>query len=197
MTAGRVPDAGEFPRLLRRAKRGDETAWTTLYEWLAPQVIGFLRSTRLRDPEDVLGDVFLEVARRVETFKGDAIGFRAWVFTIARAKRVDDIRRRTIRPEDRLDTGEHAVLPARDDVEWEVLASLATSEIETLLSVLTTAQAEVVALKALAGLTAREIGEVTDRSTGAVEQLYHRAIARLHATVTSRKETSMTNDPPT
>lgn len=197
MTAGRVPDAGEFPRLLRRAKRGDETAWTTLYEWLAPQVIGFLRSTRLRDPEDVLGDVFLEVARRVETFKGDAIGFRAWVFTIARAKRVDDIRRRTIRPEDRLDTGEHAVLPARDDVEWEVLASLATSEIETLLSVLTTAQAEVVALKALAGLTAREIGEVTDRSTGAVEQLYHRAIARLHATVTSRKETSMTNDPST
>jgi RNA polymerase sigma-70 factor (ECF subfamily) len=46
------------------------------------------------DAEDVLGEVCLEVARRIGDFRGDSRGFRAWVFTIARSRRVDETRRR-------------------------------------------------------------------------------------------------------
>jgi RNA polymerase sigma factor (sigma-70 family) len=167
--------ADEFRAHLRAARAGDERAWESLYKWLAPQVLGFLRASRVRDPEDVLGDVFLEVARRIGDFRGEARGFRAWVFTIARARRVDDIRRRTRRREDPLDTEVQEVLRSSSDVEGEALARITFDDLVDLLDQLTDDQSEVLILRAIGGWTARELGEITGRTTGSVEQLQHRA----------------------
>lgn len=182
-----------FPALLDAARRGDERAWDHLYKWLAPQILGFLRSARITDAEDVLGEVFLEVAKRVDDFEGDHRGFRAWVFTIARARRVDEIRRRVRRREERFDTGEQAAVPAPIDVEAEALASVELDEMLGLLELLTDDQAEVFVLRALGGWTSREIAEITDRTTGSVEQLQHRATQSLRAILT-RKETAAYSD---
>lgn len=172
-TVGMTEDA--FRRNLRAARAGDERAWRALYTWLAPQVSGFLRSARLPDAEDVLGDVFLEVARRVGDFTGDARGFRAWVFTIARARRVDTIRRRVRRPEDPAGLLDSQPTAAKVDVEGEALAIIELDRLVALIEQLTDDQAEVLVLRALGDWTSREIGEITGRSTGAVEQLQHRA----------------------
>jgi RNA polymerase sigma-70 factor (ECF subfamily) len=169
----------DFRAHLRAARAGDEPAWWALYHWLAPQVLGFLRVSRVPDPEDVLGDVFLEVARRIDRFRGDARGFRAWVFTIARARRVDEIRRRARRREDPLDTGIHELLPSPHDVETEALAMVGLDELIGLLDQLTDDQSEVLVLRAIGGWTAREVGDITGRTTGSVEQLQHRATRAL------------------
>jgi RNA polymerase sigma factor (sigma-70 family) len=169
----------EFSLHLRAARAGDETAWRALYDWLAPQILGFLRSSGLPDPEDVLGDVFLDLARGVKDFNGNAKGFRALVFTIARARRVDEIRRLSRRSEESLDRVIHELAPAMVDVEHEALAMLALDDLLGVLGELTDDQAEVLILRALGGWTSREIGEITGRSTGAVEQLQHRATEAL------------------
>ena len=169
----------EFSLHLRAARSGDETAWRSLYDWLAPQILGFLRASGLPDPEDVLGDVFLDVARGVGDFKGNAKGFRAWAFTIARARRVDEIRRRSRRSEEPLERVVLEMAPARSDVEHEALAMVALGELLEVLGNLTDDQAEVLVLRALGGWTSREIGEITGRSTGSVEQLQHRATEAL------------------
>jgi RNA polymerase sigma-70 factor (ECF subfamily) len=169
----------DFAAHLRAAKRGDDAAWRALYDWLAPQILGFFRAGHLSDPEDVLGDVFLEVARRIDDFRGDARGFRAWVFTIARARRVDEIRRRTRRVEEPLDLAIHELAVDRINVEHEALAMVALEELLDLVDQLTDDQAEVVILRALGDWTAREIGEITGRSTGSVEQLQHRGAETL------------------
>ncbi len=169
-----MPD-DDFRGHLRAARAGDERAWDVLYRWLAPQILGFLRASRMPDAEDVLGQVFLEVARRIGDFKGDARGFRAWVFTIARARRVDEIRRRTRRREDPLDPGTHELIPSRVDVEGEALAMVGLDDLVGLLDQLTDDQSEVLILRAIGGWTSREVGEITGRTTGSVEQLQHRA----------------------
>jgi RNA polymerase sigma-70 factor (ECF subfamily) len=178
MTPG-PPPPEDFEPLLKRARRGDDEVWAILYRWLAPQVLGFMRATGMRDPEDLLGQVFLDVARRIRRFRGDVNGFRAWVFTIARAKRVDEIRRRTGRREDRFDTDEHSAVPAPINVESEALQTLVIEDLLSRLRVLTDAQAEVLVLRAIVGLSAREVADLTGRSTGAVEQLQHRASVTL------------------
>ncbi len=179
MTATPAMTDAAFRVCLRAARSGDEAAWATLYGWLAPQVLGFLRSARVPDPEDVLGEVFLEVACHIDRFKGDARGFRAWVFTMARGRRVDAIRHRARRPEEPLDGPTLEIFTSADDVEGEALAIVGLDELLTVLDHLTDAQSEVLVLRALGGWTAREVGEITGRSTGSVEQLQHRALAAL------------------
>jgi RNA polymerase sigma-70 factor (ECF subfamily) len=175
-----LPDR-EFAAYLRAARAGDEAAWRALYDWLAPQILGFLRASHLADPEDVLGDVFLDVARRVDGFKGDARGFRAWAFTVARARRVDEIRRRVRRVEDPIDTAVHEMTVDRANVEQEALAMVGLEELLGLVGQLTDDQGEVIILRALGGWSAREIGEITGRTIGSVEQLQHRGIEALRS----------------
>ena len=69
------------------------------YRRLAPAVLGYLRARRVPDAEDVVGDVFLQVARDLPRFKGDSDeDLRRWVMTIAHNRMADAARRRSRRP---------------------------------------------------------------------------------------------------
>src|SRR3954447_14809998 len=75
-----------FTTLLEAARQGSEAAWQDLYDGLAPVVLGYLRANNAPDPEDVLSEVFLQVARAISRFEGDDQGSRACIFTIARPR---------------------------------------------------------------------------------------------------------------
>ena len=64
-----------------------------VYEDLAPAVLGFFRSHRMRDAEDLTGDVFLRVTKALAKFDGDDVALRRWVFTIAHHRLIDEYRR--------------------------------------------------------------------------------------------------------
>jgi RNA polymerase sigma-70 factor (ECF subfamily) len=191
MSAGH-PTERDFRALLRRARSGDESAWRALYEWLSPQLLGYLRAGRLSDADDVVGEVWLEVARRIGDFSGDASGFRSWVFTIARSRRVDEIRRRLRRRDEPLGPMAQGIVSPQD-VEREAITVIEVGDMLELFGMLTHEQSEVLALRVFAGLTSREIGEITGRSTGAVEQLQHRALSSLREHLGDRKETGGAN----
>ncbi|HEY3019439.1 MAG TPA: sigma factor, partial [Solirubrobacteraceae bacterium] len=87
-----------FDNVLQAARAGAEWAWERLYGALAPKVAGYLRANGAADPEDLTGEVFLQVVRGLERFSGDEHAFGAWVFTIAHRRLVDDLRRRSRRP---------------------------------------------------------------------------------------------------
>lgn len=70
-----------FTRVLERAREGDEIAWTALYDDLSGPLLGYLRGRGAPEPEDQLGETFLQVARDLPRFDGDETGFRSWVFT--------------------------------------------------------------------------------------------------------------------
>lgn len=151
-----------------------------VYRAYARGVLGYLRGQGVADPEDVLGEVFLNVARSLPHFSGDEEHLRRWVFTLAHHRIIDDRRRRARRP--RVVDGEVPELPAPPGPE------LADPELVAALGQLTDEQREVIPLRFIADLSIEEVASLTGRSSGAVRSLQHRAMAQLARTMRSADE---------
>lgn len=148
-----------------------------VYEELAPAVLGYLRGQNVPEPEDLLGEVFLQVARDLKGVRGDELAVRKWVFTLARNRVIDDARRRSRRPP--MTTGDIPDLPAREGdepMDPVLLSSLAR---------LTPDQREVVLLRFVADLPIEAVARITRRKVGAVKALQHRALTQLARAVSS------------
>lgn len=148
------------------------TGAADLYRQLAPAVLGYLRSQRAPDPEDLLGEVFLQVARDLPRFKGEPTALRGWVFAIARNRLLDARRRASRRPvvaTDEVPDVPEASGPA-EPFAPELLAALAQ---------LTPDQREVIGLRFVADLALEDVARITGRKVGAVKAMQHRALAQL------------------
>lgn len=141
------------------------------YRTLAPAVLAYLRSQRAREPEDLLGEVFLQVARDIRRFRGDDEGLRRWVFTIARHRLIDDRRRASVRPQvSGEDPPEQSIEVAFDGMDPDLTAALAQ---------LTPEQREVLVLRFVGDLPLADVARVTKRRVAAVKGLQHRALEAL------------------
>jgi RNA polymerase sigma factor (sigma-70 family) len=177
----RVMGAAEGAAVLEAAGRGEEWAWSVLYQDLAPRVRGLFRAHTVGHPEDLTGDVFLEVARRIGSFCGDLRGFQAWVFTIAHSRMVDEVRRSARRGE-QVSLEQAADLCSGTDVAGEVADRLWREEFfrsATASECLTEEQREVLMLRIVGGLSVADTGEVLGKSVTAVKALLHRAVRSL------------------
>ncbi len=174
-----VDDEVRFDDLLQLARTGDEVAWSRLYDALAPQILGYVRVRGAGDAEEVLGDVFLHVARGMAAFDGDGPKFRSWVFVIATSRVLDERRRRRRKPTDPLDAAAEERLCGPADVETEVEQAAAATEARSLLQALTDDQRQVVELRVFGGLTSQEVADAVGKPVGAVKALYHRGLGAL------------------
>lgn len=146
-----------------------------VYRELAPVVLGYLRAQGVPEPEDVLGEVFVQVARDLHRVKGDALAVRRWVFTVARHRVVDDARRRARRPKTAsAEVPDFAGDPVGEPFDATLIAAL---------GLLSRDQREVLVLRFVADLSLEAVARVTHRRVGAVKALQHRALAQLAETV--------------
>lgn len=143
-----------------------------LYAQLAPAVLGYLRAQRTPEPEDLLHDVFLQVARDLPGFTGDDTKLRSWVFSIAHNRVIDDRRRRAARPQksDRVAPDRGYLDRKLEPPEEELIAACAA---------LTADQREVVVLRFVGDLSLEEVSQLTGRRVTAVKRLQARGLARL------------------
>jgi RNA polymerase sigma factor (sigma-70 family) len=182
--------------VLRAARAGDEVAWARIYDSLAPALLGYLRGQGAPDPEDLLGEVMLQVVRRLDTFEGREAGFRSWVFTIAHNRLIDVRRSRSRRPEDLAPTDElEGDLPPVEN-EPEALTAIGTEQVVELLDRLTDDQREVLLLRLVGGLQLAEIAEATGRPRQAVKSLQKRGIEQLRRMVRSADAQGRSRRPP-
>ena len=174
-----------FPQVLRAAQAGGEWAWGRLYSDLAPTVLGYLRSRGAPDPEDLLGEVFLQVVRDVGAFSGDERDFRAWVLTVAHHRLLDDARYRGRRPVESV--AEEALLAAavRGDVEEEALLGLEMERLRRALEGLSADQQDVLMLRLFGELTIEEVARVVGKRPGAVKALQRRGLMALKRILSS------------
>lgn len=169
-----------FEHVLAAARTGEDWAWERIYRDLAPRVAGYLRGHGASDPEDLAGEVLLQVVRGLEGFDGDEDRFRAWVFTIAHRRLVDDVRRRARRPVvDLADDVLVAVAGSGGDVHEEAEAALDRERVVAAIGTLPPDQRAVLLLRILGDLTIEEIAHAVGKRPGAVKALQRRALRRL------------------
>jgi RNA polymerase sigma-70 factor (ECF subfamily) len=150
-----------------------------LYRELAPPVLGYLRASGAREPEDLTAEVFLGVVRDVHRFEGDESRFRSWVFVIAHHRLLDERRRLSRRPETLTASDETPEGRAGGDVEVEALENLGAEAARRFIERCAPDQREVLLLRILGALSFSEVAEVLGKTVGAVKALQHRGIAAI------------------
>jgi RNA polymerase sigma-70 factor (ECF subfamily) len=163
-----------------------------VYRDLSPAVLGYLRARGAREPEDLTGEVFLQLVRDLPRFKGGERDFRAWVFVIAHHRLVDEGRHRARRPVDL--TAEVPETGEPDDVETQVLHGAAEERVRRIIEQLAPDQRDVLLLRVLGELTVEEVATAIGKSAGAVKALQRRGLAAVtHAL--SREGVTLGADP--
>jgi RNA polymerase sigma factor (sigma-70 family) len=174
-----------FARKLAGARVGSEEAWTALYRDLAPPLLGYLRARGAPEPEDLLGEVFLQMVRDLPGFDGDERGFRAWAFAIAHHRLVDDHRRRGRRPVEPVPDRVLLARGALGDLEREALERVRAEEVRDALAKLSPDQQSVLMLRLLGDLTVAEVASVLGKRPSAVKALQRRGLANLRRAIST------------
>ncbi|HVF32369.1 MAG TPA: sigma-70 family RNA polymerase sigma factor [Acidimicrobiales bacterium] len=158
-----------------------------LYRQLAPAVLGYLRSQRVPDPEDCLGDVFLSVARDLGRFAGDDASLRRWVFSIAH-NRAMDAHRKASRHRSSTEAERSAPGSGRDGGAASGPSEALDPALVDALASLSPDQREVVVLRFVADLPLEAVARITGRRVGAVKALQHRGLENLRRAVSSEAD---------
>jgi RNA polymerase sigma-70 factor (ECF subfamily) len=166
---------------LVRARAGDEAGFLVLWDALQPRLLRYLQVISCADVDDVAAETWLQVVRDLPKFKKDnADEFRAWLFTIARHRAIDAARsRRRHRDKMLADTLVPPSATLGNPVEDEVLQQLSTRQAIALVAGLSKDQAEVVALRVIAGLDTEAVARLLRKSPGAVRVALHRGLRAL------------------
>jgi RNA polymerase sigma factor (sigma-70 family) len=168
-----------FVGVLEAARVGAEWAWRVLYADTAPDLLRYARASRVPDPEDVVGETFLRAVRGVGSFEGDERGFRAWLFTLARNRILDERRKLVRRRTEPLPAEVLAGIGPHADAETEAMRALAEDRVRSVLDQLTPDQRDVLLLRILGGLTIEEVATVVRKKPGAVKALQARGLAAI------------------
>jgi RNA polymerase sigma-70 factor, ECF subfamily len=152
----------EFAAQLTAAQGGSEDAFAVLWRDANPALVRYLRVVAPEHAEDIAAETWVQVVRGLPRFSGDEAAWRAWLFTTARRRLLDQVRLRKRHPAEPLDE-----------------ISLATEWAMELLSQLPEQQAEVIMLRVVAGLDTEMVADLLGRSPGAVRVAAHRGLRKL------------------
>ncbi|GHH40929.1 RNA polymerase sigma factor [Streptomyces candidus] len=173
-------DDAELTAAVLAAQDGNEQAFRTVYRAVHPRLLGYIR-TLVGEPEaeDVASEAWLQIARDLHRFSGDADRFRGWAARIGRNRALDHIRMRGRRPAIGGDDTELTEKPAESDTVGEAMESLATHDTMALIAQLPQDQAEAVVLRVVVGLDAKSAAQTLGKRPGAVRTAAHRGLKRL------------------
>ena len=170
--------ASQFSESLAGAREADDRAFAILWRAYQPSLLRYLRVVAGAAADDLASETWVDVVRSLNRFDGDEPGFRGWLFTIARRRHIDYRRAQRRRPTVSGDDG-LAELAGTDDVAAVVDARFATAQAIRLIGSLPPDQAEVVALRTMAGLDVAQVSAVLGKRSGTVRVLSHRGLRRL------------------
>lgn len=187
MSVSRPLDTAVLERLLGRCAAKDTRALDELYREAAPALLGCLMHIlRRRDlAEDVLQEVFVAVWQRADRFDELRGRADAWLYSIARYKAIDELRRRRSAGgvHDELDDQTAAPDSARADTGIEF--SALESTLNSCLELLGATQRRCVTLAFVEGCSHDEIARRVESPLGTVKSWVRRGLASLRECLNS------------
>lgn len=174
----------DFEAVLTAAQQGDEAAFARLWHDGQPALLRYLHVVAPQTAEDIAAETWTHVVRALASFRGTEQNWRAWLFTTARRRIIDQARHQMRRPATSLEALPDIVLsdlaglrsPDAADLALENLAMRKAVEV---IGHLPPMQAEVIMLRVVAGLDNETVAQLLDRSPGAIRVAAHRGLQRL------------------
>jgi RNA polymerase sigma-70 factor (ECF subfamily) len=166
--------------LISLASDGNSEAFGVLYERYIDQIYNYIfyRTSNGDDAQDLCSRVFIRALKHIERYEDRGYPFSAWLYRIAHnlvvnwyrdRERTDEISLADQYPPPTIEGSVEEKIEHRDqkDKLMDVINSLPEDRKELLI------------LKHVEGLTNLEIGQIMDRTEGAIKALYHRTLESL------------------
>lgn len=165
--------------VLRVGRDRDREAFAQLFRHFAPRVKAYLLRLGADDgtAEEATQETMLSLWRRADSFDPTQAGAGTWVFTIARNRRIDLIRRER-RPEPDNGAAELVADPA-EPADQRIAAEERDRRVRVALEVLPREQAALIEMAYYQDLTQTAIAEKTGLPLGTVKSRFRLAFARL------------------
>lgn len=170
------PDA-----LLALVATGDQRAFASLYDQMAPRVLGLTRRV-LRDhaqSEEVAQEIFLEIwqnAPRFDASKGTAV---TWIMTMTHRRAVDRVRSAQSSRDRDTKIGIRDYQPDYDNVADTVEVRIEHARVEQAMSRLTDLQRQAVTLAYFGGYSHTEVAEMLKIPVGTIKTRLRDGMIRL------------------
>jgi len=171
----------ELVVLLQRTARGDQDAFTRLYDATTARLHGLVLRV-LRDPaqaEEVTQEVYVEIWRQSARYDASAGSPLAWMMTLAHRRAVDRVRsaeassQRETRYEQRNRTTEH------DQTAETATGNLEAQRVRAAMAGLTEAQRSALELAYFGGYTHTEVAQLLELPLGTAKTRIRDGLIRL------------------
>lgn len=157
----------------------DRAAFARLFQHFGPRVKAYLMrlGAQSDQAEEIMQEAMVMVWRRAETFRPEQASASTWIFTIARNKRIDSLRR-TRRPE--LDPEDPALIPSAPEAADRMIETAQSADkIKAALSKLPEEQRELIYLSFYEEKPHSEIAADRGLPLGTVKSRLRLAMVRL------------------
>jgi len=183
--------------LIEKLKNGDEAAFRELVEKYTQSTVnicfGFVKNRK--DAEDVAQDVFIEVFRSIQSFRGDA-KLSTWLYRIAVRKSIDFLRRKKRQARFRqltsmfyeYNTDELPQFTDLDMPDRDVINKERRELLDRAIARLSVDQQTAIVLNKLQDYSYKETAEIMGRSVSSVESLLFRGTRNLRKILYSMYE---------
>ncbi|MGW1490981.1 sigma-70 family RNA polymerase sigma factor [Streptomyces sp. NBC_00191] len=178
---GPAPAGPDLQQLLGLVARGDQEAFSRLYDAVCGPVLGLVRAV-LRDPaqsEEVTQEVLIEVWRSAARFQPSRGSAMTWILTLAHRRAVDRVRSAQASTDRERRAALLEQTPAYDEVTEQVEARLEREQVRRCLRTLTELQRQSVTLAYYRGLAYREVAELLAVPLGTVKTRLRDGLIRL------------------
>ena len=128
------------------------------------------------DAEDIAGEVFLRALKSLKSYREKGIPMQGWLFRIAHNLTVDYLRKNAKRKTVPIDS---VILPDNDDPADITDKKIEYERVSRAMRHLTEKQREVINLRFFGGLSSKEVGNILDKSDGAVREMQRAAVEKL------------------
>lgn len=170
-TESDVVAPGDLDSLLGQIAAGSQQAFASLYDTVAPRVLGLIRRVLVdhAQSEEVAQEVFLEIWQNATRFESGRGAASSWIMTIAHRRAIDRVRASQAGRDRDVKIGIRDFPDAFDQVAESAEISIEHERVSRAMTALTEIQRQAVSLAYYGGYSQSEVAEILSVPLGTVK----------------------------